>query len=125
MYLAMRLESEAENEFEQMPIYNDAEIESLEAQMTAYISKRDRMVSDSTWKQHKKISTSLMILLDNLNKVKSEYDELREKRSVASIVMVNYEEQEQTQKEYYRCQERIYNLLVVITDFRRELGKIL
>ena len=120
----MRIEDEEVmvTDLEVYPIYTNAEIESLEFQMNAYIGKRDRMSSDASWKQHKKISASLLGLLDHLNTLKNEYAEMRNKLTESSGGKIDYLIADD---DYYKCQDRIYRLIVVIADFRKELAKIL
>ena len=124
----MRIEEEQEQEkamateFEVYPIYTGAEIESLEVQMNAYIATRDNVYSDATWKQHKKISASLLAAIDDLNRLKVEYTEMRDKLTGASGGKIDYET---VNEDYYKCQDRVYRAIMVISDFRKELAKIL
>jgi hypothetical protein len=123
MYLAMRIEEEeAVVELEVCPVYTDAEIQSIEIEMNAYIGNRDKVPSDTTWAQHKKISANLLGLLDHLNRVKQEYSEMRDKLTEATEGKIDYE---QANEDYYKCQNRIYRLVTIITDFRKQLAKIL
>jgi hypothetical protein len=122
MYLAMRIEEESATELETYPIYTDAEIESLEVEMNAYINKRDRMASDVTWIKHKKMSATLLGLLDDLNTVKLQYNEMRGKLTGATGGNIDFEK---TNDEYYKSQDRIYRIIATITDFRKDLAKIL
>jgi len=122
MYLAMRMEEEAATELETYPVYTGPEIESLEIQMNNYIVERDRMASDASWTKHKKISATLLTLMDDLNTVKSQYNEMRGKLTGASGSDIDFEK---TNDQYYKCQDRIYRLVTTMTDFRKELAKIL
>jgi len=116
------MEEEAAAELEVCPVYTNAEIESLEAQMVNYIAKRDNVPSDATWAQHKKISATLMGLMGDLNTVKSQYNEMREKLTGATGGNIDFEK---TNDEYYKCQDRIYRLITTMTGIRGQLAKIL
>jgi hypothetical protein len=117
MYLAMRMEEEAATELETYPVYTDAEIESIEVQMNNYIVERD-----ASWTKHKKISAKLLTLMEDLNTVKLQYNEMRGKLTGASGSDIDFEK---TNDQYYKCQDRIYRLVTTMTDFRKELAKIL
>jgi hypothetical protein len=122
MYLAMRIEEESVTELETCPVYTSTEIESLEVQMNTYIGERDKMASDTTWIKHKKISAKLLTLIEDLNAVKSQYSEMRDKLTGATSDDIDFEK---TNDQYYKCQDRIYRLVTTMTDFRKELAKIL
>jgi hypothetical protein len=116
MYLAMLLEEEDEVLLETCPVYSEAELATIEAEMAAYITKRD---SNDTWKQHKKISASLFRLLDHLKTLNTQYEEIRVKFTDTPF------SKDLIQPDYYKYQTRIFNIITLINDFRIQLSKII
>jgi len=111
MYLAMLLEEEDEVLLETCPVYSEAELASIEAEMTAYIAERDGV----TWAHNKKTSTHLLRLIDHLRTLNARYEEIR------VTLIGNPSNRERVQEEYYSHQAQIYKVLTEINSTRGKL----
>ena len=102
--------------------YND-----IEAQIDTYIAERDKP-TDMKWKERKSLCAILFGLLDHLPKAKKAYNAAKyEVFTIANsgeAYMFNPGNIEFAKRTFYREQESLTRLLILIQDIRKEIAEL-